>query len=298
MDTHLRNRPPDKFVKVDNIQMRYIEAGSGLPVLLMHGASIGSSADVFLRNLKPLADAGLRPIAFDLPGFGLSDVPADLSYPYQRASVPKFIDALGLGKVALMAHSRAGSTAVELALQEPNRYTHVVILGTGTLLPPLEGDVQGRYDAVARRVDSQMAMTEPTLEDTRKLLEADVFHHELITPEELELRHSRSVGKPFEAFVARSKAAMGAPPPAAAKPLWQRLVELPMPLLMIYGRNDRAHALERALLLKEKYPQINLHLVDNCKHMVPWDAADEIVRLAIPFLKGEPIRESATAAHA
>ena len=116
------------------------------------------------------------------------------------------------------------------------------------------------------------------------MLEATLLHHELITPEELALRHARSVGRNFQAFVARNAAAAAAPPKEPRTPLWQRLVELPMPLLMIYGREDRAHAAERAKLLKERYPQIDIHLVPGCKHLVPWDAADEFVRLSVPFL--------------
>ena len=45
-------------------------------------------------------------------------------------------------------------------------------------------------------------------------------------------------------------------------------------------------AAERAKLLKEKYPQLNVHIVPGCKHLVSWDAADEFIRLAGPFLKG------------
>jgi pimeloyl-ACP methyl ester carboxylesterase len=58
-----------------------------------------------------------------------------------------------------------------------------------------------------------------------------------------------------------------------------------MPLLLIFGREDRARAAERAMLLKEKYPQLNLHIVPGCRHLVPWDAADEFVRLGVPFLR-------------
>jgi len=53
--------------------------------------------------------------------------------------------------------------------------------------------------------------------------------------------------------------------PAAARaprrgvPLWQRMVDLKMPLLLIFGRNDRARAGERAELLRETYPQLGLH---------------------------------------
>jgi pimeloyl-ACP methyl ester carboxylesterase len=283
MDTPTKLRPADKYVTIDGLKMRYIEEGQGTPLLLMHGASLGSSADVFIRNLGPFAAAGFRAIAFDFPGFGLSEVGADLSLAYQRDAVPKFIDALGLDRVALIAHSRSGSIAVQLALKEPRRYTHLVVLGTGTLLPPLPDDVEGRYAQVAQRVDRQMAVTPPTLEDTRKLMQADLYHTELVTPEELELRHSRSIGKAFETFTKRAQAAQGGA--SDGPPIWQRMLGLKLPLLLIYGRNDRAHAGDRAALFKKMHPELNLHIVENCKHMVPWDAEEEVMRLAVPFLR-------------
>src|SRR5437868_3764547 len=112
-------KPEDKYAGVDGLRLRYIEEGSGPAVLFLHGASLGSSADVFRRNLAPFARAGFRAIAFDLPGFGLSDVPDDHSLAFQRKAIPKFIDAMKLGKTALMAHSRSGRFAVELALEDP-----------------------------------------------------------------------------------------------------------------------------------------------------------------------------------
>jgi 4,5:9,10-diseco-3-hydroxy-5,9,17-trioxoandrosta-1(10),2-diene-4-oate hydrolase len=291
MATDMKSEMQDKYVDVDGLRIRTIEAGQGPVALLFHGASLGSSADVFIRNMGPLAKAGFRAIAFDQPGFGLSDVPADHSVAYRRKMVPKMLDAMGLKKVALVAHSQAGGMAVQLALQEPERYSHVVVLGTGSLLPPLEEKKtqgEGREAAVQQRLERRMAQAELTLDDTRKLLEANLFHHELITPEELALRHSRSVGKNFDAFVARNAEAEEAkkkPKEKSGPELWQRLTELKMPLLMIFGKNDRANAYERATLLKEKQPELDLHIVDGCKHLVPWDAADEMIRLVVPFLK-------------
>jgi 2-hydroxy-6-oxonona-2,4-dienedioate hydrolase len=285
MSGDLMARVKDKYVTVDSLRLRYVEEGHGPAVLFLHGASLGSSADVFLRNLGPLARAGFRAISFDQPGFGLSDVPADLSAAYRRDSIPRFMDALSLKTAALVAHSQAGNPAVQLALTEPGRYTHVIVLGTGSLLPPLGGEGEGNEAAAQQRLERRMAAGEPTVEDTRKMLEATLFHHELITPEELALRHARSVGRNFEAFVARNAAAEAAPAKEPKTPPWQRLVELPMPLLLIFGREDRAHAAERAKLLKEKYPRLKLHIVPGCKHLVPWDAADEFVRLSVPFLK-------------
>jgi pimeloyl-ACP methyl ester carboxylesterase len=286
MNAHLATMAPDKYVTVDGLKMRYIEEGEGHPVVLMHGASLGSSADVFRRNLGPLAKAGFRAVAFDFPGYGLSEVGADLSLAYQAAAITKFIDALGLKKPSLIAHSRSGGMAVQSVLKEPERYSHLVVLGTGTLMPPLPEDVEGRYDQVAKRVDKQMAVTEPTLEDTKKLMQADLFHTDLVTPEELALRHSRSIGKAFETFTTRanSEKAGGAEPPV---PLWKRMLGIKIPLMLIFGRNDRAHAGDRAELFKKMEPNLNLTIVEDCKHMVPWDAEQEVYRLAIPFLQGK-----------
>lgn len=285
MDAVERIKPEDKFVSVDGLKLRYIEAGLGPSVLFLHGASLGSSADVFLRNLGPFAKAGFRAVSFDLPGFGLSDIPAKQSVAQQRNSIPKFIDAAGLGKTALIAHSRSGGFAIQLALEDPSRYSHVIILGTGSLLPPQTQEQVGKYEAVQARVDKEMAQKEPTLEDARKLLQADTFNHALISEEDVAIRHSRMIGRNFMAHQERQNQDAPAGAAAPAKPLWERLSELKMPLLMIFGREDRAHAGERAELLKQKQPQINLHIVNGCKHMVHWDAFDDLMRLGVPFLK-------------
>ncbi|MFN3889491.1 MAG: alpha/beta fold hydrolase [Beijerinckiaceae bacterium] len=278
--------PQDKFVTIDGLRIRYIEEGEGPPVIFLHGASLGSSADVFIRNLPAFAQGGLRAIAYDQPGFGLSDAPDDHSVGFRRKGVVAFCKALGLNRPALVAHSQAGNMAIQLALELPDAWSHVVILGTGSLLPPLEDRGEGRDAAAQARLERRMATEEPSIDDTRKLLEANLYHHDLITPEELALRHSRSLGKAFEAFVARSNQPSNkAKGSGDAVPMWKRLGEIRAPLLLIYGRNDRANAFERATKLKELAPQLNLHIVPDCKHLVPWDAEKDVARLAVPFLK-------------
>jgi pimeloyl-ACP methyl ester carboxylesterase len=280
MDTAVATGFEDKFVEVEGLNIRYIEDGSGPAVLLFHGASLGSSADVYRRNIGPLAAAGFHVIAFDYPGFGLSDYCEDGSVGLKKKTTLGLMDALGLDKAALVGHSQAGNVAVTLGLENPERISHIIILGTGSLLPPLEGGAGKREEAVLQRVDKRMAQMEPGIEDTRKLLEATLFHHDLITDEELALRHSRSVGRNFEAFVARNEARDKQPAKSGG------LTELTMPLLLIFGREDRARAADRCALLLEKEPGLNLHMAEGCKHLVPWDAADMIQDLSVPFLKG------------
>jgi len=279
-------RTNDRFVAVDGRNIRYLEEGSRVPAILLHGSSLGSSADVFRRNLRALGAAGIRAIAVDLPGFGKSDPADDLSGAARNAFVLRFMDALALERAALIGHSSSGGPAVSIALKNPDRVSHVIVLGTGSLLPPLEAQgtkVGGREGAAQARLEERMVKQEPTVADTRALLEANLFNHDLITEEELALRHQNSIGPCFEQFV-RRHAAASEDGGKASVPLWQRLIEVKQPLLLIYGRNDRARAEERAKLLKERYPQLDLHFADGCKHLVPWDAADLFHRLAVPFL--------------
>ena len=95
-----------------------------------------------------------------------------------------------------------------------------------------------------------------------------------------------NVGKNFEAFAARKQSGRDKAEKAekTATPLWQRLAACPAPLLLLYGQQDRGAAAERAALAKQRYPGINLHLLDRCKHLVQWDAAEEFVALSTRFL--------------
>jgi pimeloyl-ACP methyl ester carboxylesterase len=280
-------RSNDRFVTVDGLNIRYLEEGNGVPAILLHGASLGSSADVFRRNLRALGAGGVRAIAFDLPGFGKSEATDDFSAKYRKTILLKFMDAIGLGRAALIAHSASGNAAMGLALEHPDRVSHLMILGTGSLLPPLETGstrVGGREGAAQARLEERMVKQEPTLGDTRALLEANLFHHELITGEELALRHQNSLGSCFTEFVRRHAAADGSGGGKAGVPLWQRYGELKMPVLLSYGREDRGRAAERVELLRQHNPKLDLHIAEGCKHLVPWDAADMFHKLAVPFL--------------
>lgn len=265
----------EKSAQIDGLRIRYLEEGSGPPAILLHGASLGSSADVWERNLAPLARHGVRAIAFDQPGFGKSDNPKDYSVAYRRGFIFQFMDALGIDKAGLVGHSQAGAMAVGLALDKPGRISKVIVVGSGSLLPPLpEGGKQAEGE--------EGGDSEPSLDDTRALLEHNLFDHSLITPEALEKRHGMSLGKNFQAFRERSKVPRGGAKESV--PLWERLHQLPVPLLLIYGKQDRGSAAARAALLKERFPSLNLHLLDRCKHLVQWDAAAEFVSLSGHFL--------------
>jgi pimeloyl-ACP methyl ester carboxylesterase len=280
----------ERFVDAGGVRARYLEEGSGPVVLLLHGASLGSSADVWARTMSDLAAIGMRAIAPDLPGFGLTDNPSDHSVGFRARFIPSFLDAIGVDRAHVVGHSQSGQVAVRLAIDEPARIGKIVVLGTASMLPPLPDSAAGD----AAEGDEGGDSTEPTIHDVRRRLADTVFDHSKITHEAVALRHRMSTGKNFEAFLAR-RAAKSGDKKKDAKPLWQRLDEVTVPMRLIYGRQDRA-AERRAALAKQRYPGLDVHLIDRCRHLIQWDAPSEVAALLADFLgREEPHRSGAAA---
>jgi pimeloyl-ACP methyl ester carboxylesterase len=117
-----------------------IEVGDGQPLVLLHGS--GPTALLFLPLLERLT--GVRAIAVDRPGFGLSDASERSPEAYRAAAVDsltRILDGLGLAKTALLGNSMGGTWALWYALAHPERVSRLVLLGAppllfGTRVPP------------------------------------------------------------------------------------------------------------------------------------------------------------------
>jgi pimeloyl-ACP methyl ester carboxylesterase len=113
-------------------RVHLLERGAGPPLLLLHGT--GNPAGFLLPLLRELD--GVRAIAPDRPGVGLSD-PADLpAAGYREAAVAwldRLLDALELETTTLAGHSGGGAWALWYALARPERVGRLVLLGVPTL---------------------------------------------------------------------------------------------------------------------------------------------------------------------
>lgn len=109
---------PSHFVDVNGAKMHYIEAGSGDPILLLHGIPTSS---YLWRNVIPhLAPLG-RCIAPDLIGFGKSDKPSiEYSIFDHIQYIEKFIETLGLKKVTLIMHGWGSVIGFSYAMNHEN----------------------------------------------------------------------------------------------------------------------------------------------------------------------------------
>ena len=109
-----------------------LEMGTGTPVLLLHGS--GVAAGFFLPLLHELE--GVRALAPDLPGSGLSD-PIDLPrhgfHDATTAWLDRLLDALELDRIALLGHSAGGVWASRYALAHPERVERLVLIGPPSL---------------------------------------------------------------------------------------------------------------------------------------------------------------------
>ncbi|MEO8225590.1 MAG: alpha/beta hydrolase, partial [Gammaproteobacteria bacterium] len=114
--------PADRFVLVDGVNIRYQtwgEPGPGKPTaLLIHG--FANSLQSF-RRLAPLLADRYYVVAYDMPGFGLSDKPAPFDYrnAHQGEIGCDLIKVLGLQRVVVAGHSLGGAIALRVALQSP-----------------------------------------------------------------------------------------------------------------------------------------------------------------------------------
>lgn len=113
-------------VQVGRWSVRFRDAGSGPPLVLVHG--LGVSADYWYRNGPPLAAAGFRVLAPDLPGFGRTEAAVGaLSVPEQAAALRDWADTLGLGPALFVGHSLSCQSVLELAVQAPEAVRRLVL---------------------------------------------------------------------------------------------------------------------------------------------------------------------------
>jgi pimeloyl-ACP methyl ester carboxylesterase len=268
----------DKYIVVDSLKIRYIDEGQGSPVLLLHGASLGSCLDVYEKNIPAVMEAGFRVLAYDSPGYGLSDNPKDFSDAYRTEFVLKFMDALQLNCVPIIAHSAIARMPAGIALTYPERVAKVIAVAATPLLPPLEG-VEERGEAEANT---------PTEESTRRRLEGDLFNHDLITPTMIGRRLAMSLNKNFEAAGERARVMRVSQVLPQGTPLWLNFARAPLPKLYLMGRNDRKGTVaKRSAMLAETNPELNIEVIDRCGHLVMIDAREQFNRLVVEFLSSD-----------
>ena len=109
-------------------QVHYQDGGKGLPLVMIHQAPMTSRQ--FENVFAPLIARGIRPIAVDCPGFGMSDATTFVPKVEDWAkAVPPVLDHLGVKVADVLGHHTGGMVATEVEQQFPDRVRKLVIAG-------------------------------------------------------------------------------------------------------------------------------------------------------------------------
>lgn len=126
-----------KLISTPSGPIEYADAGTGAPVLVIHGA--GGGFDQALEFASPLIENGFRVIAPSRFGYLRTPLPEDASPAAQADAHALLLDALKLDTVAVIGISAGAPSAMQLCLRHPKRCTALVLCVPLTYAPPLAG---------------------------------------------------------------------------------------------------------------------------------------------------------------
>lgn len=114
--------------------IEYQEAGTGLPLLAVHGS--GGGFDQGMAFAAPLVAEGIRVIAMSRFGYLRTPMPADHSAEAQADAFVCLMDALDLPTAAVMGGSAGALSALQLAVRHPDRVSALILLVPLGYRPP------------------------------------------------------------------------------------------------------------------------------------------------------------------
>lgn len=269
-------------VATSRLRHSVAEAGSGEPLLLVHGFT-GAKED-FADFLDGFADRGWHVVAPDLRGHGASDAPTDeeaYSLEEMAADVLALADTLGWETFDLLGHSMGGMVAQVLALQVPERLRSLVLMDTG------HGPVEGLEPAVVA-----LAAEVVRTEGVERLLEISAELESIRaprTPSEVRVREERAGYIEFgDRKMRASAAAMYAAMIqllASAEDRLDALRDLDVRTLVVVGEED-AGFVGPSERLAETIPGATLEVIADAAHAPQFENPDRWWKVVSRFLEG------------
>jgi pimeloyl-ACP methyl ester carboxylesterase len=267
-------------IEVPGGRLRVVDEGDGPPVVLLHaGIANLRSWDAMVPLLVA---AGYRVVRYDQRGFGETVTEA---VPFSnRADAIAVLDALGIGRAALVGNSRGGVIAFDTAAEFPDRFVAVVGVAAGF----------GGYEATATpeemaamEANDELEYAEPP--DVPAIADAMVRFwvdglgqspdrvpsaiREAIRAQQTDiLRPDRVNGEPIPLD-----------PPAEA-----RLSSLTMPILAVAGRLDSSEMTDIARHIAAAAPNARAVIWEDVAHMIGMEQPERLATLVDEFLAPLP----------
>lgn len=273
-ETQLTEQNTSNFAQCGELRIHYNEAGEGPAVIMLHGGGPGASGwSNFQRNIGALSQ-NFRCLLVDQPGYGKSDIQkTDEAFSQESArALCGLLDTLGIEKASLLGNSMGGATALNFAIDYPERTEKVVLMGAsgqtfgGSLFVPMPSE---GLKTLAR------VRSNPTAEGMRELISLMVYDSSFLTDELLQQRLS--------AALANHRPNAGGPTQQRA--LSNELHKVQAKTLIVWGRDDRVNPMDGGLKLLWGIPDAQMHIYSKCGHWAQTEHWEEFNSLVKDFLQ-------------
>jgi pimeloyl-ACP methyl ester carboxylesterase len=272
-------------VEIDGLPIRYLAAGEGPPLVLLHGA--GDNA-LDWRWVMPTLTATHRVYAPDLPGSPDSARPAaDYSPAFFERFVAGFLDALEIGPATFVGNSFGGLIALRLALSEPARLRALVLVdsaGLGRAVNPAFTSVNapGLSEAAIPFWKTPVGAYQRAWGRTALLF----AHPPGTVPREWLAEQCRLALSPgyLEAHLTVLRTLVS--PLGQREVLVDSLPSLKIPTLVVWGARDRVFPECQARDAVAHLPEGSLAVIPECGHMPHVECPDHFLAALGEFLGG------------
>jgi 2-hydroxy-6-oxonona-2,4-dienedioate hydrolase len=269
-----------RYVTTKLHRMHYQEAGTGHPVVMLHGSGPGATGwSNFNPNIGPMSER-FRVLAFDMPGWGGTE---DLDPAQPRDHVEALIlalDELGIERATLVGNSMGGMTSIRCAIEHPDRVSHLVPMGAPAPGINIFTAGGGMSEGLKILIEAYM---DPSPANFKRLVSVMAFDQKFATDELAEQRSKNALAHPehLESFGKMMQSGAGM---TEFFGLANRLAEISAPTLVIHGRDDRTVSFENGLRLVSAIPNSRLMVFNQCGHWAQLEHADEFNRLLEQFI--------------
>ncbi|MFF9073420.1 alpha/beta fold hydrolase [Streptomyces sp. NPDC014872] len=273
--------PPTAFLDVAGRTVRYTAAGSGPPVLLLHGL------DRSLADWAPLQAAlpDHRLIAIDVPGFGRSQPLPDCRLASLTGHVERVLDRLEvLSTVHVVGNSLGGAIAMQLTAHAPERVASLALLNSAGF---------GREVTWALRILDLPLIWRLLLrpgEGNARLTERSLFHDpDFATPERIAaavtLARREGAARPPRQVARDLGSWRGVRSDWRAR-LLAEISALDTPTLVVWGTHDRILPARHLINAASALPRARTHLFPRTGHLPQIERTEETAVLLSSFWNG------------
>jgi pimeloyl-ACP methyl ester carboxylesterase len=246
------------------------ELGSGPAVVLLHAGIADRS--MWADHLQPLAEAGYRAVALELPGFGEVPLPEGEYAPW--ADVVRTMDDLAIERAALVGNSLGADVALRVALVAPARVSALVACSARAPGAGPSSELEAAWEAensALERGDIEAAVD--AVVDAWTLPDA---------PKELRERVAAMQRRTYE-LQGEDDTVDEAPDPVEQDPTG--LAALDVPALAAAGEHDKRDFREGAEVLARTLPRGRHAVIDGAGHLAPLEAPEAFRELVLGFLR-------------